>query len=314
MENNMVEITGTVFNIQRFSLHDGVGIRTLVFMKGCPLRCRWCSNPEGLAFSLQVMEDPGKCIGCGVCVKVCAHGAIKCETGFSIDRKACTQCGVCAKHCPADSKTVTGERKTVDEIVSIVKRDVPFYGGSGGGVTIGGGELLSQPVFTWEVLRRCREDGLNTAIETSGHGSWAWLSRIAALCDIIHYDIKEVDPIRHKGMTGVDNAVILENLERLDRQLSVIHPTPKLILRVPLVAGYNQTEDNVEEIADYIAANLSNYHTVELLPFHNFGEQKYKKLGMSYQLTGKPNTSPEEISIYAEILAEKGLPVKVSKW
>jgi len=314
MASNAVGITGTVFNIQRFSLHDGTGIRTLVFMKGCPLRCRWCSNPEGFKSSLQIMEDIKKCIGCGACVKVCKQGAIKSEDAFQIDRKICVECGICAKYCPSNAKTVFGENKTVDEIIDIIKRDSPFYGESCGGVTIGGGEMLLQPAFVCEVLRRCREYGINTAIETSGYGSWEWLSKIAELCDIIHYDIKEIDPQRHMHFTGVDNFLILENLKNLNALLSAIRPMPRLILRLPLVEGYNLTEKYIEKTADYILSNLNNYNLVELLPFHNFGEQKYKKLGMPYELMGKPNANPEEISKCADILAKKGVSVKISQW
>lgn len=314
MEDNIIGLSGVVFNIQRFSIHDGAGIRTLVFMKGCPLRCRWCSNPEGLTGEIQVMDNPDKCIGCGACLKACPENAIKSAEGFPIDREKCTNCGNCAKFCPSNAKTVSGEIKTVDDIIKAVERDIPFYGDSGGGITVGGGEVLAQPAFVWEVLRRCREKGIGTAIETSGYGSWEWLSRIAELCDIIHYDIKAVDPAHHKRLTGADNNLILQNLEKLDVLLNVINPMPKLILRLPLVEGYNMTDEFIEEAADYIKENLCNYHTVELLPFHNFGEQKYKKLGLTYELEGRSNTKPEELNRYAEILAERGLPVHVSKW
>lgn len=314
MENENIDIVGTIFNIQRFSLHDGTGIRTIVFMKGCPLNCRWCSNPEGLTNEIQIMNNPSKCIGCGACLKVCPEGAIETRPGFPIDRELCTCCGKCVKHCPTDAKSTIGEIKTVDEIISIVERDVPFYGPSSGGITISGGEMLSQPVFVWEVLRRCREEGINTAIETSGYGSWEWLSRIAHLCDTIHYDIKEIDSDNHKYLTGVSNTLILNNLKKLDTLLDDIHPMPRLILRLPLVETYNLDCEYIATVADYIKMNLNNYHMVELLPFHNFGEQKYEKLGLSYELAGWPNLRPEELTRYTEILSEQGLPVRISKW
>lgn len=314
MAENIAGASGIIFNIQRFSLHDGAGIRTLVFFKGCPLRCRWCSNPEGLEFPIQVMEHPEKCIGCGVCAKVCKQGAIKIKENFCIDRETCIKCGTCAKYCPSNAKLLSGEQKTADEIVEAVKRDAPFYGNYGGGVTIGGGEMLSQPAFAWEILRRCREEGISTAVETCGHGQWKWLARIADICDIIYFDVKEIDPVRHKRFTGVDNTLILENLKNLDAHLSANRPSPKLTLRLPLIEGYNLTESYIEEISDYIKANLSSYHVIELLPFHNFGEQKYKKLGMAYELEGRPNSSPGDMKPYLEILAEKGLPAYVAKW
>ena len=314
MKDNMCSLSGVVFNIQRFSIHDGAGIRTLVFMKGCPLRCRWCSNPEGLSQEIQIMDNPVKCIECGACLRACPQGAVQDREGFPIDRKKCTGCGVCVKYCPSNAKSICGEIKSVNDIVGAVERDAPFYGHSGGGITIGGGEILSQPAFVWEVLRQCREKGINTAIETSGYGGWEWLSRIAELCDIIHYDIKALDPLRHKYLTGADNALILQNLEKLDQQLALMDPMPKLILRLPLIEGCNLTEEFIGAAADYIKSNLYNYHLVELLPFHNFGEQKYKKLGFPYELEGRLNTKPEELNQYATFLAEQGLPVRVSKW
>jgi pyruvate formate lyase activating enzyme len=310
----MGEFSGVVFNIQRFSLHDGTGIRTLVFMKGCPLRCRWCSNPEGLSQEIQVMDNPAKCMGCGACLKACPEQAVAGQEGFPIDRNKCTGCGVCAKYCPTNAKSMCGEVKTVDDVVGMVERDLPFYGHSQGGITIGGGEMLVQAAFVLEVLKRCREKGINTAVETSGYGSWDWLSRIAGQCNIIHYDIKALDPARHQYLTGVDNALILQNLEKLDDYLSGISPMPKLVLRLPLIDGYNLTEEFVTEAAAYIKNTLHNYHVVELLPFHNFGEQKYKKLGLSYELSGKPNSKPEEAERYAAFFAERELPVRISKW
>lgn len=314
MEEAILGLSGTVFNIQRFSIHDGAGIRTLVFMKGCPLRCRWCSNPEGFSGDIQVMDDAKRCIGCGACMKVCPEHAIQAAAGFPIDREKCTNCGICAKHCPSNAKTVSGEIKTVDDIVKTVERDMPFYGASGGGITIGGGEVLTQPAFVWEVLRRCKEQGIGTAIETSGCGSWEWLSRIAELCDAVHYDVKALDARHHKHLTGMDNTLILQNLEKLDMHLGAMEPKPQLILRLPLVPGYNMSEEFIEEVADYIKENLCNYHMIELLPFHNFGEAKYRKLGFPYELTGRGNTDPEELSGYAAMLAECGLPVHISKW
>ena len=314
MESIATETIGTVFNTQRFSLHDGTGIRTLVFMKGCPLRCRWCSNPEGFRPEIQVMNDPSKCIGCGACLNACPKGAIGAAEGFLINRAKCAGCGECVKRCPSNAKTVSGDRKTVDEIVSIVKRDAPFYGHSNGGVTIGGGEMLMQPTFVREVLKRCREEGINTAVETSGHGSWLELSKIAELCDIIHFDIKELDCDRHMYLTGMNNALILENLRRLDALICSLTPMPQLILRLPIVENYNFSEIYLRRVSEFIKTNLKNYHVVELLPFHNFGEQKYRRLDMRYEMEGCKNTDHEELGKYVNIFEEQGIPVRVSNW
>jgi pyruvate formate lyase activating enzyme len=311
---NKNELSGVIFNIQRFSLHDGAGIRTLVFMKGCPLRCRWCSNPEGLHREVQILNDPAKCIGCGVCIEICPQKAVKAGEGCPIDRQKCAGCGVCAQYCPANAKTVSGEIKTVDDVLNIVERDRPFYGKSEGGITIGGGEMLAQGEFVLETLKRCKEKGINTAIETSGCGSWELLSGIARYCDTIYFDIKALDSSRHQYLTGVRNGLILRNLEKLDRSLPDISPKPALILRLPLIEGYTLTNDFIEKTAAYIGKTLRNYRQVELLPFHNFGEQKYQKLNIPYEFEGKPNSKPEEMDKYAAFFAEKGIPATVSKW
>lgn len=307
-------ISGVVFNIQRFSLHDGAGIRTLVFTKGCPLRCRWCSNPEGFTPRRQVLDNPTKCIGCAACLKVCPEKAVLAQEGFPIERSRCTGCGACAKHCPTGAKSITGEYKTVDEILEIVERDSPFYTHSDGGVTMGGGEILQQPVFTYEILRRCREKGIGTAIETSGYGDWAWLEKLADVSDIIHYDIKALEPELHKALTGVDNRLILDNLRALDKKVAGMTPRPQLILRLPLIEGFNATEDNIIRTIEFIKRNLTGYTKIELLPFHNFGEQKYKKLGIPYELAERKNMNPEALTGFTALFAQEGIPVTVSKW
>jgi len=280
-------------------------------MKGCPMRCRWCSNPEGLNSEIQVMDNLSLCIGCGACIKACHAGAISAGVSYLIDRKKCTGCLACVKVCPSNSKTVSGERKTVDEIAGIIKRDAPFFSHSNGGVTIGGGEILMQPDFVKEVLQQCRHDNISTAIETSGYGSWDELAEIAALCDIIHYDIKEIDCDKHLDFTGVKNILILDNLKKLDALVGGFDPKPMLILRLPLIRGYNLLEKHIEKVAEFIKANLKNYHSIELLPFHNFGGQKYKKLGMPYALENRKNIAPEELGKYTKLLTDKGLPARV---
>jgi pyruvate formate lyase activating enzyme len=312
MESKAGKITGTVFNIQRFSVHDGTGPRTFVYMKGCPLRCRWCSTPEGLSPGIQVMEDISKCIGCGACLNVCKNEAIRKDVSYLIDRSNCDGCCECAKICPAGAKTICGEEKTVDEVIEIIKRAVPLYASTYDGVTIGGGEMLAQPEFVREVLRRCKEEGISTGIETSGYGSWDELAKIVELCDIIHYDLKEIDPIRHQFLTGAKNDLILENLKKLDEFIGTLDPMPRLILRLPLIKGCNFTTGSMRRVVTYIEANLTNYNLIEFLPFKNFLEQKYWKLGRTYKMEGRPETSPEDITKYASVFKEKGLPVRVA--
>ena len=314
MNMDNTALSGIVFNIQRYSIHDGTGIRTLVFMKGCPLRCRWCSNPEGLSNEIQVLNEPEKCIGCQACTKACPENAIHANPGFPINRKKCINCGMCAKYCPTGAKNICGELKKVDEVVALIERDRPFYTHSNGGVTMGGGEILAQPAFVYKVLKCCRELKINTAIETSGHGSLKWLLQIANQCDVIHYDIKVIKPDVHKNLTGIDNAVILDNLIKLDKYLSTMASPPLLILRLPVVDGYNASKAFIRDAAEFIKGNLCNYHLIELLPFHNFGEQKYHKLDMKYELAGQPNTNPEDLIDLAAILSELNLPVRIARW
>lgn len=219
MKNNARE--GIIFNIQKFSIHDGPGIRTLVFMKGCPLRCRWCSNPEGLHSKRTVLSRVKLCIGCGMCSQVCQSGAVyRMEDGaYQINRELCTDCLMCARVCPTNARLISGEVKTVEEILRSVERDRFFYQHSGGGITVGGGEMLAQPEFVHELLSCSRERGLDTAVETSGHGSLPWLLKIADRCNTIHYDIKAIDPQLHKELTGIDNRLILNNLRALSEYL-----------------------------------------------------------------------------------------------
>ena len=329
------EQSGLMFHIQRYSIHDGPGIRTLVFMKGCPLKCLWCSNPEGIYSGLDILSQPSKCIGCGACREVCPHGAIgprPCPRGrprcmgcgscspmpglgdeYTIDRVLCDHCGRCVAVCPSNAKSAFGEWVTVEEIMEKIRRDAVFYKNSGGGVTMGGGEILMQPAFVCEVLRRCSAEGIDTAIETCGQGDWEWLDKIADFCNTVHYDVKAIDPWKHNRLTGHGNERILENLVRLDRKLAPL-PETALIVRMPLVAGYNDDDEDIRRAGEFICQNLTSYRKVELMPFHNMGEQKYKQLGMDYLFAGKPNAPRGAFDSCAEILRAMGIPTDISVW
>ena len=309
-------INGTIFNIQRFSVHDGPGIRTLVFLKGCPLRCKWCSNPEGLSGKIDIMYDKAKCIGCGECLKVCEVGAITFDEdeGFPIDRELCILCGNCAIVCPTDSKKIYGEQKTVEQIVNLVKRDSTFYKSSGGGLTLGGGEILFQPEFAYEILKDCKSENINTAIETSGMGSLSWLEKISEFCDTIYYDIKAMDSTKHKSLTKVNNEVILNNLISLDKKIAGMEVKPTLIIRMPLINGYNTDELDIKQAAMFIKDNLTSYSYVELLPFHNFGEQKYNNLDLHYEFEGELNSKVEELDPLLKIVEDMDIPVRIVSW
>lgn len=315
MGNNVRE--GVIFNIQRFSIHDGPGIRTLVFMKGCPLRCRWCSNPEGIPTKRTVLSNLKICIGCGACSQVCKSGAIyRTESGaYQINRELCTDCLMCAKVCPTKSKYISGEIKTVEEILKSVERDKAFYKHSGGGITVGGGEMLAQPEFVYELLSRSQERGLNTAVETSGYGSLPWLLKIAGQCDTIHYDIKAIDPQLHKDLTRVDNKLILDNLKALSEYIdSQTDRKRELIIRLPMINGYNTDLKEVTAMANFISKELKFYSIVEVLAFHNFGENKYKEMGLAYEFADQPNSSVNDLEDQIAILREAGLRIKIPKW
>jgi len=309
--------TGLVFHIQRFSLHDGPGIRTMVFLKGCPLSCKWCSNPEGLSNQIEIKHISRNCISCRACLDKCPHQSIRevwtdTKIDYPIVRESCRQCGTCVKFCPTGAKQFCGEVRTVDDIVQQVQRDLPFYKAGQGGVTISGGELLSQAAFSYEILKRCKALGVSTAIETSGFGKQADLLRIGALCDTIHFDLKVQDDYLHQQMTDQSNRIILKNVIALDQMLLQLSKKPTFILRVPLVLGYTATLDNVEQIAKFIKRHLKACDLVELLTFHNLGEHKYKELDLPYELAEKENGQAGELEFFAEIMRKSGFPVKIS--
>lgn len=311
-ENNVV---GIIFDIQRYSLHDGPGIRTLVFVKGCSLRCKWCANPEGLDTQIDITSDPIRCIGCGRCQQVCPKRAISVtEKGFSIDREQCSHCGKCAEVCPSGSKQSAGEIKTAAEIVKKVKRDMVFYKSSGGGLTMGGGEILMQPEFVYEILRECQNQGINTAIETSAFGKWEDLERIISVTDNVFMDLKAVDDELHLRLTGVHNSLILSNIRRTDELFrKKTDDKRRFVIRIPVIPGMNDSSDCVERAASFIET-LSGYAWVELLPFHNFGENKYTKLDRAYSFHGVKNSSADEMLPLLEIMRKHGIETKINTW
>lgn len=276
---------GLIFDIQRFSLHDGTGIRTLVFLKGCPLACGWCSNPEGQVDSPELNFSRGLCIGmdgCERCLHTCGRGAISrgCDGKIDIDRLACDDCGDCTSDCPSRALEISGRFMSVEDVIRQVEEDGSFYARSGGGLTVSGGEPLTQPEFVKQLLITAKRRGLNTAIETSGLCRWKSLEEIAPHVDQILYDIKCVDLERHQEHTGVSNERILDNLTKLRRRF----PKIPVVVRTPVVPGFNDSEQEIRAVADRIEqAGGASAH--ELLPYHGFGEPKYNKLGRSYRLS-----------------------------
>jgi pyruvate formate lyase activating enzyme len=272
--------TGLVFNIQKYSVHDGPGIRTLVFLKGCPLRCQWCSNPESQASIQEIAFNDSKCIGvteCGLCLKVCRIGAIQKENGkIKINRDLCTHCGACSHACPSKALHIFGEYISIEEILKKVEEDSVFYSRSGGGLTLSGGEPLLQHEFVYQLIKDAKSRGLDTAIETCGFTQWEHLEKVCQYLNTIFYDIKSIDSDKHLKFTGVKNELILENFKRLATEFSTVN----IIVRTPVIPGFNDTEDDIKAIVRII----KDYPRVkyELLPYHRFGESKYTFLGREY--------------------------------
>ncbi len=263
-------ITGRVFNVQRFSLHDGPGIRTTVFLKGCPLRCAWCHNPEGISTEPEILVAASRCIGCGACVDACPSGLASVAGWVRDGRACCTACGMCVEACPSQARQIAGRDVTVPELLDEIVRDRVFFEG-GGGVTFSGGEPLLQLRFLEAMLQECRAAGLHTAVDTSGLAPLKHLLRIAPLTDLFLYDVKLVDEGRHRLHTGVSNATILANLETLSR----VHDT--IWLRIPVVPGVTDDDANMRATAA-LAARLRSVRRVSLLPYHRLGTDKLDRL------------------------------------
>jgi pyruvate formate lyase activating enzyme len=275
---------GLVFNIQKFSLHDGPGIRTIVFLKGCPLACMWCSNPESQSTAPELVYTSDRCIGpagCDRCATVCLEHAIAkdAEGKICIDRSICDDCGDCSFVCPSRALEESGEWVGVDDVVRIVEEDDAFYVRSGGGLTVSGGEPLVQGAFVRALLEVARSRGIDTAIETSGLCNWKTMRDVAPLTDRMFFDIKCLDPEKHAEVTGVSNRKILQNFRRLRAEF----PEVNIVVRTPVIPGVNDSEDEIEAIVEFVndAGGASAY---ELLPYHGFGEPKYAKLGRQYRL------------------------------
>ena len=272
---------GRVFDIQRFSLHDGGGLRTTVFLKGCPLRCRWCSNPESQLPGNELFHFSGRCMGCGACIAACPRSLIAWagigEEGVSIRRDGCSACGKCVDACPKAALTIKGRRMAVDEVVGTVARDRLFHVVSGGGVTLSGGEPFAQAAFVRELLVRFEQEGVLTAAETSGAANWADIEPCLPLLDEIFVDLKHTDSARHAEWTGVGLETMLPNIEKILR----LHP--RATLRIPVVPGFNTDGEAAAGFADF-AIRLGA--EVELLPYHAFGEGKYRSLGRAYPGAG----------------------------
>ena len=305
-ESQRTEPTAHVSNIQRFCVHDGPGIRTVVFLLGCPLRCRWCQNPETLAREPVLMFNGQKCVGCAACAEACAQKATFRNPDGTIrfDRSRCTTCGRCVVSCYYRARELSGQPYAVRSLLEEIAKDRVVFRNSGGGVTLSGGEPLVHPGFVSELLRGCRNQGIHTAIETCGAVSWGNFERVLPFTDLFLYDLKLIDPEKHERWTGVGNRAILENAR------SLAGAGQRLIVRVPLIREVNDGDEEFLAIARF-AAGLRNVDELHILPFHQVGSSKYALVGKEYDMQDVPEDNHQRIARCKQIAEEQGLRVSV---
>lgn len=297
------KIEGWVLNIERYTLHDGPGIRTTVFLKGCPLRCLWCSNPESQQGRPELVYFEDKCIACGRCLDVCPQNAILQDAPgepVTVLFDRCDGCGQCVDACYVEALTLAGEKMTAEDVVSIVERDLPFYRHSQGGVTLSGGEALAQPEFSAEILRLCRSKGIHTAIQTSGQAPLKSVQKLLPYLDLVIFDIKHLDNQAHQELTGVSNTQILENLSYINSNGT------KIVIQVPLIPGLNDSEENLDNLGRLVES-LPSVLGLSLLSYHTLGLAKYRCTGREYALEELPKASAEYLEEKKAYFRDKGI-------
>lgn len=296
----MTSTTGVVFDIRRCSVHDGPGIRTTVFLKGCPLRCSWCHNPEGLSAAPEVVWRAERCTRCGSCIAACPEDALGWKDDAPVlDGSHCTLCGTCGDECYAEARELLGRTMDTAAVLAVVERDRAFYEESGGGVTFSGGEPLAQPEFLGELLRGARARDIHTALDTSGYAPWEVVDGLRGDVDLFLYDLKAMDDQQHRRVAGVSNVPILTNLERLARH------GHRIVVRLPLVPDLNDDDTNIRATG-VLAARLG-VERVVVLPFHRLGSDKYDRLGRRYPLPDAASPSEHRVIEVLEILRSAGV-------
>lgn len=307
-EQHMIERKAFIFNKQKYNLYDGPGVRSMVFFKGCPLRCKWCANPEGLERQFQIMLKPMSCVSCGACVSACTQGIhqIRSDGTHIIDRtKQCLGCGACVNACMQSALKVAGEQASISELLAYLEEDRSFYEHSGGGVTLSGGEVTAQPEAAINLLMACKREGLNTAIETCGYTKKENLLRFTEVVDLFLFDIKHMDSERHAQLTGVRNEMILENLEMLLMKRANV--------KVRILKGINDSEAEIRAVIDFLTPYkaFKNFRGIDLLPYHKLGVNKYIQLGMEYAIDGDPSLSDADLDRIEGWLNNEQFPVVV---
>lgn len=283
-----MSVTATISHISRCSVHDGPGIRTVVYLKGCGLRCRWCHNPETFSMNSIVMYNPIKCIHCSRCVNICPDCHKITGNDLVLEREKCTLCGRCVECCPSTALSFCGETKTVEEVLTTVRKDKPFYDESGGGITLSGGECLLQPVFAAALLKACKEEGIHTAIETALFVDWAAIEQVLPYTDLFFADVKCADSATHREYTGHGNERILDNLYRLS------HLSDAITVRIPLIPGVSGTSENMRATGALLQKCGPGVKNAELLRYNPLGSSKYDFVGLPFEGFGEPQ-SPEEM-------------------
>jgi len=299
-------ITGIVFNIQKYSIHDGPGIRTTVFLKGCPLRCRWCHNPEGQSLEPELALWPSRCLReCQECVSVCDRLALsKSDSMISLNKDKCNLCGKCVDICPSRAIEIAGHRMSVEEVMREVEKDLMFHDESGGGATFSGGEPLMQPEFLEALLEASKKMGIHTTVDTCGFAPPEILDKIGDKVDLFLYDLKVMDDAKHRQFTGGSNKVVLENLLALDEK------GKDVIVRIPIIPGVNDDEQDVEQTLGFLRS-LKNIRRLSLLPYHDLGKEKYRRFALPYKIGNIQPPGGELIEKIKKRLERSGCQVTI---